>query len=196
MSMNSGYSGWSMSNRAVEAYEQGEKPKSKWTKKAMVAEINAYCEEFDMICTADLKKMKKDEVFSTFFEWSSWHHTSKFCNATDFYALDEDAVCENARPMTDEEIDARNAAREAERKEREEQEAEWKAAYEKEEAYKKAHGYAYDSAAAYVAENSIEPRISKKGNKVYDFEYDGRRHTVAEWNLNKHTVFGFRPTDF
>ena len=31
--MNSGYSGYSMSNRAVDAYEDGEMPLSKWTKK-------------------------------------------------------------------------------------------------------------------------------------------------------------------
>jgi hypothetical protein len=42
MNANSGYSGWSMSNRAVEAYESGERPKSKWTKKAMLAEIASY----------------------------------------------------------------------------------------------------------------------------------------------------------
>ena len=27
-----GYNGWSMSNNAIEAYENGEKPLSKWTK--------------------------------------------------------------------------------------------------------------------------------------------------------------------
>lgn len=35
----SGYFGSSMSLRAVEAYEAGEKPKSKWTKKVMLAAI-------------------------------------------------------------------------------------------------------------------------------------------------------------
>ena len=36
MDVNSGYIGHSMSRRAAEAYEDGEMPKSKWTKKAMV----------------------------------------------------------------------------------------------------------------------------------------------------------------
>ena len=31
-----GYNGWSMSNNAVQAYEDGEKPLSKWTKKTLV----------------------------------------------------------------------------------------------------------------------------------------------------------------
>lgn len=33
MDVNSGYIGYSMSRRAAEAYEDGEMPKSKWTKK-------------------------------------------------------------------------------------------------------------------------------------------------------------------
>lgn len=36
MDVNSGYIGHSMSRRAAEAYEDGEMPNSKWTKKAMV----------------------------------------------------------------------------------------------------------------------------------------------------------------
>ena len=37
--MNSGYSGYSMSNRAVDAYEDGEMPLSKWTKKMIISEV-------------------------------------------------------------------------------------------------------------------------------------------------------------
>lgn len=98
MDVNSGYIGHSMSRRAAEAYEDGEMPKSKWTKKAMVAAIQAYCDEFDMFFAPDvLKGMHKDEVFERFFHKSSWHHTSKFFNETDFYKLDEDAVCGSFR---------------------------------------------------------------------------------------------------
>lgn len=43
MDVNSGYIGYSMSRRAAEAYEDGEMPKSKWTKKAMVAAIKDAC---------------------------------------------------------------------------------------------------------------------------------------------------------
>lgn len=64
MDVNSGYIGYSMSRRAAEAYENGEMPKSKWTKKAMVAAIQSYCDEFDMLFDPDLLKgMHKDEVF-------------------------------------------------------------------------------------------------------------------------------------
>lgn len=40
--MNSGYSGWSMSRNAVAAYRDGEMPKSKWTKKAILAALEDY----------------------------------------------------------------------------------------------------------------------------------------------------------
>lgn len=67
MDVNSGYIGHSMSRRAAEAYEDGEMPKSKWTKKAMVAAIQSYCDEFDMSFDPDvLKGMRKDEVFERF----------------------------------------------------------------------------------------------------------------------------------
>lgn len=112
MDVNSGYIGHSMSRRAAEAYEDGEMPKSKWTKKAMVAAIQSYCDEFDMSFDPDvLKGMRKDEVFEQFFHKSSWHHTSKFFNETDFYKLDEDAICESFRPMTQTEVAERDAVR-------------------------------------------------------------------------------------
>lgn len=112
MDVNSGYIGHSMSRRAAEAYEDGEMPKSKWTKKAMVAAIQSYCDEFDMSFDPDvLKGMRKDEVFERFFRESSWHHTSKFFNETDFYKLDEDAVSGSFRPMTDTEVAERDAVR-------------------------------------------------------------------------------------
>lgn len=72
MDVNSGYIGHSMSRRAAEAYEDGEMPKSKWTKKAMVAAIQSYCDEFDMSFDPDvLKGMRKDEVFERFFHEST-----------------------------------------------------------------------------------------------------------------------------
>lgn len=52
MDVNSGYIGHSMSRRAAEAYEDGEMPKGKWMKKAMVAAIRSYCDEFDMLLHA------------------------------------------------------------------------------------------------------------------------------------------------
>ena len=102
-----GYSGASMSNRAVAAYECGEMPKSKWTKTKMLEVINAFCDSEDLIFTAST--MKKDELFINFFSYSGWHHTSKFCNETEFYELDEDDLCssEYVRPMTQDELNTR-----------------------------------------------------------------------------------------
>ena len=91
----SGYVGCSMSKRAQEAYEQGEMPKSKWTKAAMLDAIAGVL-WFDDVLTDDniaaFKKLKKDELFDKFFEWSSWHHTGKYANVTDFYDVDETAI--------------------------------------------------------------------------------------------------------
>lgn len=42
LNMNSGYSGYSMSNRAVEAYEDGEMPLSKWSKQLIIDEVVEY----------------------------------------------------------------------------------------------------------------------------------------------------------
>lgn len=88
----SGYINSSMSVRAAAAYEDGEMPKSKWTKKAMLEAIDTWCEENDRIMLVDVAKMLKNDIFYQFFEYSSWHHTSKFCNMTDFYAINETAL--------------------------------------------------------------------------------------------------------
>lgn len=93
MNMNSGYSGWAMSNRAREAYENGEMPKSKWTKAAIlggIAEvIDGEYTELPEGFVEFLGAMTKQELFDEFVEWTSWHHTSKFANATDFYEINE-----------------------------------------------------------------------------------------------------------
>ncbi|MBY4796770.1 hypothetical protein K6V98_00095 [Collinsella sp. AGMB00827] len=94
----SGYVGSSMSVRAQQAYEDGEMPKSKWTKKIMIEAINAYLADDDLPAIAGLEKMKKDEIFAEFFKWTSWHHTGKFARETDFYSIDERAVKAAADP--------------------------------------------------------------------------------------------------
>lgn len=158
MDVNSGYIGHSMSRRAAEAYEDGEMPKSKWTKKAMVAAIQSYCDEFDMLFDPDvLKGMRKDEVFERFFHKSSWHHTSKFFNETDFYKLDEDAVCESFRPMNPTEVAERDAMRrqaiEKEQAEREAMRAAEIEQLDRHRAYREEHGFASDTVAAFAHEH-------------------------------------------
>lgn len=90
--MNSGYSGYSMSNRAVDAYEDGEMPLSKWTKKMIISEVV----EHEHFTEEELKKYHKNVLAEYFLFESSWHHTSKFCNATDFYSIDEDIAKEGS----------------------------------------------------------------------------------------------------
>ena len=96
-SVNSGYVGWSMSKRAADAYEGGERPKSKWTKAAMLSAIREFCESTEgtsepVRYDQKIERLRKDDIFDRFFHYSSWHHTSKYFNATDFYALDEEEV--------------------------------------------------------------------------------------------------------
>lgn len=94
--MNSGYVGWSMSRRAQEAYDEGEAPKSKWTKARIRDAIDETLREADLTlderAAAYLDTLTKDELFHRFLRESSWHHTSKYCNRTTFYAVDEDEI--------------------------------------------------------------------------------------------------------
>lgn len=91
--MNSGYSGFSMSKRAVEAYENGERPISKWSKKDLLEGIKQLAGEKTLNFNYDsLKKIPVDVLKELFLIKTSWHHTSSRCNKTDFYSLDQDAV--------------------------------------------------------------------------------------------------------
>lgn len=82
-SANSGYDGYSMSNRAREAYDKGEKPYSKWTKEDIIDSLpEEYREEFNKLPLKDLK--------SIFLYVSSWHHTGKYFNKTDFWSINDD----------------------------------------------------------------------------------------------------------
>lgn len=86
-----GYVGCSISKRAIEAYDNGEMPKSKWTKKAIlsgIAEVLWY-NDIEAEKISLFEKMKKDDLFNMFVSWSSWHHTGKFANKTDFYEVSE-----------------------------------------------------------------------------------------------------------
>lgn len=86
-----GYNRYSMSNNAVSAYANGEKPLSKWTKSAILSEISENCEIAEEKAKI-LQKMTAKELKDAFLRWSSWHHTSKFYNCTDFYSLDFEAI--------------------------------------------------------------------------------------------------------
>lgn len=200
--MNSGYSGWSMSKNAVAAYDSGEKPKSKWTKKTMLAAIADYCEEYDLALDLDVSKLTKAELFERFFEWSSWHHTGKFCNVTDFYQLDERELMTIAHELSATEIAERNEIR---RKAKEQEEAENKAYLARikaeneriareTEAYMQRFGYAPTSVYAFMQAHpeACVVRYGKKNKRqVVDYTIDGCTRTAPlEW-VKYETAYGF-----
>lgn len=79
-----GYYNYSMSNNAIAAYQDGERPLSKWTK----ADILRLCgEKAAMLKQLTVKELREHLLFK-----SSWHHTSKYFNATDFFSFDEDEL--------------------------------------------------------------------------------------------------------
>lgn len=85
---NSGYHGYAMSNRALEAYSDGEKPLSKWTKTEIISAIS----ELDPIKAELLKKVKLSILKERALAYSSWHHTSERFNKTKFYSVNEDYI--------------------------------------------------------------------------------------------------------
>ncbi len=86
-----GYVGCSMSENARRAYETGEMPISKWTKKAIIERIVEEVNNYDYDVNLDIvKQMSKLFLQKYAIHWSSWHHTGKFARETDFYELDED----------------------------------------------------------------------------------------------------------
>jgi len=70
-----GYNGYSMSNNAVDAYEQGAKPISKWRKSDFV--------EYDEA----LKQFTVDFLRENVLKYECWHHTSSKYNRTNFYKI-------------------------------------------------------------------------------------------------------------
>lgn len=90
------YYSYSMSYNATVAYNDGYKPKSKWTKKAMLEAIREYLQletvyEDDVIINImkAVEKLKKEKIFHYLLEYKESHHTGKFYNLTDFYGIDE-----------------------------------------------------------------------------------------------------------
>lgn len=79
------YINYSMSVNAANAYADGMKPKSKWTK----ADIIRGCEKAEI--SGDLLlliKNAKASAVKRLLTYAEWHHTSKFYNDTDFYKVD------------------------------------------------------------------------------------------------------------
>lgn len=91
----SGYCGCSMSVNAARANADGEMPKSKWTKAAMLAALNEWLEEEGLTLNDGItppEKLTKSALFDEYFYNSSWHHTGKYANITEFYALNTELL--------------------------------------------------------------------------------------------------------
>lgn len=195
--VNSGYIGWSMSLRAAEAYEFGEMPKSKWTKKAIIEALRVMCDELDLVYDPSVERMRKAELFDRFLYKSSWHHTSKFFNETDFYAVDEDEVAETFRPMTEtelaERLDVREKAAACEAMMRDEAER-----ISLHRAYREEHGFAPDTVAAFAHEHPecCHERVSRKGNRVLSYiDYLGQEQTCPIGRISGTHLYGFDATE-
>lgn len=97
------YKGWSMSNNAVAAYEDGEMPISKWSKKVIIERIEEAIDakEIELQCSLEeLKKLPLKVLRDNCLTYTSWHHTSKFFNQTNFYSLDISYI----EQLTDEDV--------------------------------------------------------------------------------------------
>ena len=82
-----GYNGYSMSNNAVEAYEEGRMPLSKWTKSAILIGIENAGYDSDFF-----KKWTLPELKNALLICGEWHHTGADFKKTKFYRVDTDAV--------------------------------------------------------------------------------------------------------
>ena len=96
-----GYYGFAMSNNAINAYSNGEKPLTKWSKSDILEELatdynEQNCEEFKLIA-----KMKKSTLVKRCLIKSSWHHTSKHFNKTDFYIVRNNLLLCSAQELKD-----------------------------------------------------------------------------------------------
>lgn len=80
-----GYVGQSMSVRARIAYESGEMPLSKWTKKVIISALEE--SEYPQSMIDKAKKLTLKELKEQALEETSCHHTGKFAQMTSFYSL-------------------------------------------------------------------------------------------------------------
>ena len=192
MDMNKGYHGYSMSKRASAAYINGEKPLSRWTKKAIITAINDWEENNNRLMTVDVNKMTRDDLIERYIRYSSWHHTSKMINVTEFYQLSESLLTTDSREMTTEEIKSRddmisdqiNAEEEEEKRIREALEASRKAA----EAFEEANGYTKTCWWRLVVERPesvVAKTISRKGNVTYHINFEGHEKVGPESELKR-----------
>lgn len=98
----SGYIGTSRSRRAKEAYEGGERPATKWTKKAL---LEAIAEAFGDEVAEKAKKASLEALKDGFLKTSSWHHVGSYATPTTFYSIDDDMIAGEASRLVDQLIE-------------------------------------------------------------------------------------------
>lgn len=86
-----GYIGQSMSVNAHNAYLEGEKPISKWSKKEII-ETAEYELDDDKFKELGLDRLTKGELQDLILQKTGWHHTGAHYNKTDFYGLNIDKL--------------------------------------------------------------------------------------------------------
>lgn len=161
--MNNGYVGYSMSVRAQEAYENGEMPISKWTKKVLLEVVEAYRDDMELKFSVKLlSKLTLDTLRTKCLRYSSWHHTSKFCNCTDFYSLDEEWL----DSLDDLKIE--NLIQE--QKDRKRREKEWQKRLENETSQACKDFIEYIKQNGYEISNSFH--YYKRGRKPTNYDYE------------------------
>lgn len=186
-----GYYKNSMSTNAVIAYINGEQPMYKWTKKEILKNINEYLEDNEKTIDIDLNKMKKEELINTFLKYTCSHHTGYFKNCTNFYKINKEKIDEFSRDLTEEELEEleKELEKEAQRIKEIEKDDE---RLDRIIAFRKNHGYEYNSAERYINDNPEKAtlRTSKKGNLVYDITLpDGSIQTVLATKIYNTTMY-------
>jgi hypothetical protein len=97
-----GYKGYSMSNNAVKAYDEGRMPLSKWTKTAILEAVESYLKSYgNGKYFSKFENLSKKDLSQFLSTDGEWHHTSKYYNKTVFYSINEsavDAYCNSGEP--------------------------------------------------------------------------------------------------
>lgn len=139
-----------------------------------------------------IERMTKDELLDRFFQWSSRQCIGQFARETDFYILDQKALLDTFRPMTEEELAERDAKRIARQKAKEEHQRAWeetlkayaeerKAREEAIAAYTEEHGFSPFTVAAFIDTypDKCWTRVSKRsGATLVCFNYRDKLYEV------------------
>lgn len=163
-----GYDGYSMSNNAVQAYKDGEMPKSKWTKDIIIESIEEKVEDGELVLKCSFSKLKKlpAKVLQVIcLCYASWHHTSQCYNHTDFYLLDIDWIGK----LTDDDLeqlalDYKEEQKAIKKKKEEEVPETWECRY-----------YEWSGSRRHPKKEEFEKVGIIKGNWFYPFDGDKKK---------------------